>query len=219
MCNGWNHPANCSCGFGGDTGGGGRGGSGSFRFDGWRYESYVNPNAYCPVCGVPVFFYQSPYGGRVFFDELGPPWPKHPCTDNTSSTSYPRSTGQLPIRVSPPKWRDAGWEPFLCQRIELVGGFVKITGDLTRTYEELTLYVEKEAFRGLLNALGEKVIDKGLPIFTITPPEHYFRMYEDRLRSYPLLIRKIEGNNRKYELASPFLGQYIIGYDNPTNLR
>jgi hypothetical protein len=28
-----------------------------------------------------VYFYQSPYGGRVFFDELGPPWPKHPCTD------------------------------------------------------------------------------------------------------------------------------------------
>src|SRR6266542_5861006 len=47
-----------------------------------RYESYVNPNAHCPVCGEQVFFYQSEYGGRVFFDELGPPWPKHPCTYN-----------------------------------------------------------------------------------------------------------------------------------------
>ncbi len=48
-------------------------------------ESYTDPNAYCPICGVLVFFYQSPHGGRVFFDDLGWPWPKHPCTDNPKS--------------------------------------------------------------------------------------------------------------------------------------
>ena len=53
-----------------------------FDFPFVTYPSYVNPNARCPVCGASVYFYQSPYGGRVFFDELGPPWPKHPCTDN-----------------------------------------------------------------------------------------------------------------------------------------
>jgi hypothetical protein len=53
-----------------------------FDFPFVTYPSYVNPNAHCPVCGASVYFYQSPYGGRVFFDELGPPWPKHPCTDN-----------------------------------------------------------------------------------------------------------------------------------------
>lgn len=45
-------------------------------------QSYTNPNALCPVCGDLVFFYRSPFGGRVFFDDLGWPWPKHPCTDN-----------------------------------------------------------------------------------------------------------------------------------------
>ena len=45
-------------------------------------ESYVNPDAICPVCGEIVFYYQGPNGGRVFFDALGWPWPKHPCTDN-----------------------------------------------------------------------------------------------------------------------------------------
>jgi hypothetical protein len=54
----------------------------SFEFPFITYPSYINPNARCPVCGCAVYFYQSPYGGRVFFDELGPPWPKHPCTDN-----------------------------------------------------------------------------------------------------------------------------------------
>lgn len=42
---------------------------------------YVNPNAKCPVCGAGVFFYANEHGSRVFFDDLGPPWPKHPCTD------------------------------------------------------------------------------------------------------------------------------------------
>ncbi|UES36822.1 hypothetical protein [Roseibium aggregatum] len=43
---------------------------------------YVNPNARCPVCNAPVFFYANAAGSRVYFDDLGPPWPKHPCTDN-----------------------------------------------------------------------------------------------------------------------------------------
>ena len=48
---------------------------------GWT-ASFVNPNARCPVCNDPVFYYQNEFGSRVYFDELGPPWPKHPCTDN-----------------------------------------------------------------------------------------------------------------------------------------
>ena len=43
---------------------------------------FVNPNARCPVCGDAVFFYANQFGSRVYFDDLGPPWPKHPCTDN-----------------------------------------------------------------------------------------------------------------------------------------
>lgn len=42
---------------------------------------FVTPNATCPVCKASVYFYSNASGSRVFFDELGPPWPKHPCTD------------------------------------------------------------------------------------------------------------------------------------------
>ena len=49
------------------------------------FARFVNPNANCPECGAPVFFYQNEHGSRVFFDELGPPWPKHPCTDLTGA--------------------------------------------------------------------------------------------------------------------------------------
>lgn len=37
------------------------------------------PNARCPRCGDPVFFFMAANGGRVFFDHLGQPWPKHGC--------------------------------------------------------------------------------------------------------------------------------------------
>ncbi|MBR1325729.1 hypothetical protein [Bradyrhizobium ottawaense] len=42
---------------------------------------YVNPNARCPECNASVYFYANEHGSRVLFDHLGPPWPKHPCTD------------------------------------------------------------------------------------------------------------------------------------------
>lgn len=86
MCNAWNHPQDCRCGWGGV----GHSGSSSRkksttigtgnRF--YELQSYLIPNAKCPVCKSLVFFYQSENGGRVFFDSLGPPWPKHPCTNN-----------------------------------------------------------------------------------------------------------------------------------------
>jgi hypothetical protein len=65
-------------------------------------STFINPNANCPVCGAEVFFYQNQHGSRVFFDELGPPWPKHPCTDNAAGTGAiaTRATGSTapPIR-------------------------------------------------------------------------------------------------------------------------
>lgn len=102
-CNAWNHPRNCDCGWGGDTSGN-DGALGSSRrmtiVDGttWSrgsklsYNSYTIPNARCPVCSASVFFYKSDAGGRVFFDELGPPWPKHGCTDRKPVYSTPAPT-------------------------------------------------------------------------------------------------------------------------------
>ena len=105
------------------------------------YESYVNPNARCPECGKAVFFYQSPDGGRVFFEELGPPWPKHPCTDNTS---IPNRIEASPISSTSKtyKWQEQGWEPFFINVITSVDNeFVKLTG--TFRDENVRLYIRK----------------------------------------------------------------------------
>lgn len=61
-----------------------------------RTACFVSPNASCPVCGARVFYYENAHGSRVFFDELGPPWPKHPCTDR--SDQRPRQIHGPPTR-------------------------------------------------------------------------------------------------------------------------
>ena len=106
-CNAWNHPPGCDCDWGGDTGGQQFFGRPKGAYadpvrssvaapartraasDGrWRSVGNHGPNAECPVCGQPVYFVQPENGGRIFFDELGPPWPKHPCTDNGHSPVF-----------------------------------------------------------------------------------------------------------------------------------
>lgn len=106
MCNAWNHPSNCRCGWGGEYH--------ASAYDAERQRSgistltYTVPGALCPACGAEVFFYVSPNGGRVFFDELGPPWPKHPCTD-TGRPLRPVSGRQR----NSYSWAREGWEPLL----------------------------------------------------------------------------------------------------------
>jgi hypothetical protein len=83
MCNAWNHPPECRCGWGGD---GHLGGSpqmagvqysvGTFRWA-HRHLDVCRPST-CLSCGKDVFFVRH-NGGMVWFDELGWPWPKHGC--------------------------------------------------------------------------------------------------------------------------------------------
>ena len=133
MCNAWNHSSGCRCGWGGE-GHTGKGHSNSRLpppFDralAPKYRSlsgYTNPNATCPVCQAAVFFYQSADGGRAFFDELGPPWPKHPCTDTSQrrSAAYDAfhvvntETSKVETQQS---WSLGGWQPLIYDDIGVV---------------------------------------------------------------------------------------------------
>lgn len=69
-----------------------------------RSIRWARPNAVCPVCGAFVYFYSNEYGSRVYFDEIGPPWPKHPCTDNPAQSSR---TSEKSSRISPALYPDA----------------------------------------------------------------------------------------------------------------
>lgn len=93
-CNGNGHPPECNCGWGGvfySTDGT------SYSFQHWQKpESHSNPNAKCRHCSQQVYFYKSPDGGSVFFDELGSPWPKHNCIEMRVSqrSDYPLSRAE-----------------------------------------------------------------------------------------------------------------------------
>lgn len=63
-------------------------------------------NALCPICKKPVFFYRNEHGSAVFFDELGPPWPKHPCTINENKKIIYSKKNFL---CNEPVWKREGW--------------------------------------------------------------------------------------------------------------
>jgi hypothetical protein len=65
-------------------------------------------NTQCPVCDARVYYYQNRHGSRVFFDSLGVPWPKHPCTDIHNS----------PIGILEEKTPVFRSEPFEAKRSE-----------------------------------------------------------------------------------------------------
>lgn len=96
-CNGFGHAPDCDCGWGGEF----------YGNEGFRYslrhwqktESHTNPNARCPNCGAKVYFYRSPDGGSVFFEELGSPWPKHECVHASQSQS--KTSATLVVRRFP----------------------------------------------------------------------------------------------------------------------
>ena len=103
-------------------------------------HSYTIPIA-CPICGDAVFLYQSEHGGRVFFDELGPPWPKHPCTDGARavlSTASIATDQSLPTKLY--SWQRAGWLPITEVKIDSAGSdYVRLNGK--HNSQSLTLYI------------------------------------------------------------------------------
>lgn len=90
MCNAWNHPPGCACGFSGhgfprpnfighqQRTGGNKGTFSRPSYD-WVYFGPITFKTECWWCGMPVFFHRNDNGGCVLFDRLGPPWPVHPC--------------------------------------------------------------------------------------------------------------------------------------------
>lgn len=116
-CNGWNHSPNCDCGWGGEFY---ESGSSNINSCWQNFLSYTIPNAQCPYCGEKVFFYRSPFNGSVYFDDLGPPWPKHPCMDaeNIQVEKF-QVANLLRSRVySELIRRENGWLPVICVHVQ-----------------------------------------------------------------------------------------------------
>lgn len=86
-------------------------------------QAFTVPNATCQVCGAKVFYYEHPNGARVLFDELGPPWPKHPCYEagqvgkSAIGLKRPDRNKQMNVRGKhSPNWQKLGWLPLVYEK-------------------------------------------------------------------------------------------------------
>ncbi|MBE9009131.1 hypothetical protein IQ250_02805 [Pseudanabaenaceae cyanobacterium LEGE 13415] len=115
MCNAWNHPPGCNCGWGGNAGGS-------------RYRGFVNlssiplsssyqSNLYirltselrkaetkrtcCRWCNALVYYHTNGYGDAVLFDQLGHPWQVHHCWREYSQQQREQKSNnfQNPLRL------------------------------------------------------------------------------------------------------------------------
>lgn len=107
MCNAWNHPPECQCGWGGEGHLGRRGadlghrGAEGASADRLRFPDDAHNgrptislvtrakdlghsilvSVDCRYCNAPIYLFATPEGGFAIFDHLGVPWPKHQCRD------------------------------------------------------------------------------------------------------------------------------------------
>ncbi|WP_226699437.1 hypothetical protein [Qipengyuania gaetbuli] len=184
-------------------------------------SSLTVPNAKCPVCGDQVFFYWNDKGSRVFFDDLGPPWPKHPCTDNPAP-SGPR------VRVKPPApeytpWRDAGWIPAIYEKSKREDGWnvlyltlletdqpLRVLSDVLRTPERGGLiYIQPwdEKFWTSLEFLDEYMSPEriwGWKYDKWFMTSMMKALDERRKKSVPKRAQKPKGRNRKVRRAAQY---------------
>tara|TARA_Y100000588_G_scaffold394409_2_gene514761 strand:+ start:5632 stop:6396 length:765 start_codon:yes stop_codon:yes gene_type:complete len=151
VCNAWNHPPNCTCGWGGEGHSGRNPSATSFNYGNIppitaTFHSYTIPNANCPVCGQRVFFYSCPNGGRAYFDELGPPWPRHPCTSQ-QRLLQPKPAKPTRKQRKKYRWQLEGWEPFFIRAAGRVDStLIKVTGEFSG--EPMSVYIAQPLIRG-----------------------------------------------------------------------
>jgi hypothetical protein len=126
-CNGFNHPKDCKCHF--------RGGHANSRppiWRGWRPHSakryFSGPNARCPECRALVFYVPGPRGGGTYFDQFGPPWPKHACTNKPKPYSPYGPSGKPKLRNRRSEFERDGWLPFFIRHIERLASGTIIHG-------------------------------------------------------------------------------------------
>lgn len=148
-CNGANHSLDCDCGWGGVY----HANSGDLtQALAWPMAagSWINPNAHCPVCNASVFFYKSPTGGKVYFDALGAPWPKHPCV--SSAIEAPSSVNEVPDSVY---WRARDYF-LLWQRKLVTRAGLKVLGLSNKKFTEWM--IEETFLRSLKNCKYSPIV-------------------------------------------------------------
>lgn len=157
-------------------------------------QAFVNPNAVCGQCGASVYYYEHPNGARVLFDQLGPPWPKHPCYE--AGQAINRNVITQTAIAAGPRWVKEGWQPLFYEKhIVLQSGEALRVQARTKRYQVIfevplaTLqqrYIQVEQVRGMLMQAKE---DAGKVLIQL----------HDGSRSFEITTKNI----RQIESATP----------------
>ncbi|HIP13397.1 MAG TPA: hypothetical protein EYG73_11860, partial [Arcobacter sp.] len=118
------------------------------------HESFTIPNVRCKCCGDEIFFYQSPYGGKVFFNELGHPWEKHCCEPECCAKKIENITYEILNKdriiesSKEPFWKKDGWTPAIYIKEEYyeTSLLTKITLKAMNNYQEHSFIVQNKQF-------------------------------------------------------------------------
>lgn len=163
------------------------------------HKSFTIPNIRCKCCGDEIFFYQSPYGGKVFFNELGHPWEKHCCEPECCA----KKIENIPYKIldkyriieSPkePLWEKEGWIPSISIREENISNssLRKVIFKSMEDYEEYTFFI-------LVNSFFPSEIEEGLAINFRPIDETFFEIsfyLDDIDRKYIVIASKYSNCN------------------------
>lgn len=88
------------------------------------FRSFTVPNVKCKKCGQLVYYYEHPSGSRVLFDELGPPWPLHPCFSAEQSIK----NQSVKTTVKSVNRKEKGWIPVVIKDARLLQERVEVCG-------------------------------------------------------------------------------------------
>lgn len=98
MCNAYNHPPGCNCGFGG-----GRGSKGGIKVPSIssNVDLYTQPETRpinCWWCGSSVYYHTNGYGDTVLFNSLDYPWQIHECWQKYKNEIHHKKIETSPIQ-------------------------------------------------------------------------------------------------------------------------
>lgn len=182
-----------------------------FEFPFVTCASYLQPNARCPACQQPVWFYQAPGSACILLDNLGPPWGKHSCNDHPEVERIFRTSelrdnfaAKTPVTTTSPPWAGEGWMPFIVKQIVQRTLGVEAIGELydtdTTAPKSFRISQASEGAR-LLRREGNLVFGFNL----INNPNPVL----DAFIESPILLRK-QPDLRSMELSAFMLRENVI---------
>ena len=143
----------------------------------WIRRSRTIPTR-CRFCGTKVFYYEDEFGSKVFFDELGPPWPKHSCAEYEAFLlAHATSQTSAPHPVTPPE---------------------KETNRILEAWDKRRREAYKLPIRAVHPERGSYVFDLGI-VRELIPTVDIFRKLEVNRRS--LIALKLLGGLASKEWA------------------